>query len=129
MKRFHRADRVSEEILKEISNIIRNDMKDPRLGFVSVMRVELSRDLRHANVYVSVMGSDDEKKKTMDALAHGAGFIRVLLGQRLKLRASPEVVFHLDDSIERSVRISSILKQVLPEDEGEREDGDDGDDL
>jgi len=114
-KKYHRADRVSEEILKEVSNIIRNDMKDPRLGFVSVTRVELSRDLRSANVYVSVMGSREEKEKSMAALRSGSGFIRGLIGRRLGLRVVPDVNVRLDDSIERGARISEILKKVLPE--------------
>lgn len=117
MKRFHRSDRVSEEIMKEVSAIIRNDMKDPRLGFVSVMRVALSRDLKHATVYFSVYGSDDEKKNTHTALTCGAGFVRSLLAKRLKLRYTPEVIFRLDNSIERGIRINSLLRKVLPEDD------------
>lgn len=119
MARFQRSDRVSEEILKEVSNIIRKDMKDPGLGFVSITRVELSRDLRHAKIFFSVLGSEEDKKKSSDALRRGAGFIRGLVAKRLRLRVAPDVEFHLDDSIERGARISSILKKVLPEDSGE----------
>lgn len=126
MKRFHRSDRVSEEIMKEVSAIIRNDMKDPRLGFVSVTRVALSRDLKHATVFFSVFGSEDEKEKTHRALTSGAGFVRSLLAKRLQLRYTPEVIFRLDNSIERGIRISSILKGVLPAEEP-KEDGQDDD--
>lgn len=124
MKRFHRADRVSEEILKEISKIIQQDMKDPGLGMVSVVRVELTKDLSHASVFVSVLGPEEDKAKSFDALKRGTRFVRGLLGRRLKLRHAPEIVFHMDDSIERGIRIQAILKEVIPaeeEDEGEEE--------
>lgn len=122
MKRFQRSDRVGEEILKEVSNIIRNDMRDPRLGFVSVTRVELSRDLQNAMVLISVMGTDEEKEKSMEALDRGRGFIRGLIGKRLLLRRSPEFLFRLDDSIERGARINAILKDVLPDESSGEED-------
>ncbi|VAX23233.1 Ribosome-binding factor A [hydrothermal vent metagenome] len=117
MKRFHRADRVSEEILKEISNIVQREMKDPGLGIVSVVQVELTRDLGHANVYISVLGSDKDKNRSFDALKRGSGFVRSLLGKRLGLRHVPEIVFHMDDSIERGIRIQKILKEVAPREE------------
>ncbi len=123
MKRFHRSDRVSEEILKEVSNILQKDMKDPRLGFVSVTRVEAARDLRHANVLISVLGSAEEKSKSLIALKRGTGFIRGLLGKRLRLRFAPELDFRLDDSIERGARIHKILSDALPQGkEEEKED-------
>lgn len=111
-KNFHRADRVSEEIMKEVSNIIRGDMKDPRLGMVSITRVELSRDLRHAKVFISVLGSGEERDSSISALRSGTGFIRKLLGSRMRLKAPPELLFKADDSIERSARINEILKKV-----------------
>ncbi len=117
MKRFHRADRVSEEILKEISQIVQREMKDPGLGLVSVVQVELTRDLGHANVYVSVLGPDEDKTRSFNALKRGSGFVRSLLGKRLGLRHVPEIVFHMDDSIERGIRIQRILKEVAPKEE------------
>ncbi|MGK7346698.1 MAG: 30S ribosome-binding factor RbfA [Candidatus Nitrospinota bacterium M3_3B_026] len=111
-KSFHRADRVSEEIMKEVSNIIRDDMKDPRLGMVSITRVELSRDLRHAKVFISVLGSGEERDSSMSVLRNGTGFIRKLIGRRMRLKAPPELIFKADDSIERSARINEILKKV-----------------
>ncbi len=119
MKRFHRSERVSEELLREISNIIHTEMKDPRIsGMISLTRVETSKDLRHATVFVSVYGDDKSKPGTMEALRHGAGFIRSLVGKRMRIRMSPEIDFRLDDSIERGSRISSILREVLPENDG-----------
>ncbi|MBI5814647.1 MAG: 30S ribosome-binding factor RbfA [Nitrospinae bacterium] len=119
MKRFHRADRVGEETLRDLSHIIQREMKDPRLGFVSITRVEMAKDLRHANVFVSVFGPEKDKQKTMEALKSGAGFIRGLLGKRLNLRATPELTFHLDDSMEHSARIQELLRKVKKEEEPE----------
>jgi len=120
-KRFYRSDRVSEEILKEVSAILQKDMKDPRLGFVSVTRVETARDLRHANILVSVFGSEEEKSKSLVALKRGAGFIRGLLAKRMRLRFTPELDFKLDDSIERGARINKLLSDALPKEENEEE--------
>lgn len=128
MKRFNRADRLSEELMKEISSIIRNDMKDPRLGkFVSLTRVELSKDLKLAKVFVSIYGPESEKAGTMKALGSGAGFVRGLIGRRMRLRVVPEIVYYKDDSIEYSARIASILKKELPEREDEPEENEEND--
>ena len=118
MKRFHRSDRVGEETLRELAQILQHEMKDPRIGFVSVTRVEMAQDLRHANVFVSVFGKDEEKKKTMDALKSGAGFIRTLLGKRMRLRTTPELTFRLDDSMEHGARIQELLRKVKKEEDG-----------
>lgn len=114
MRRFHRSERVSEELLKEISAIIRNDIKDPRVGnFVSIVRVALTKDIRRAKVYVSVYGPDSEKNSTIEALRHGAGFVRSLIGKRLRIRVAPEINFVLDDSIEYSAKINAKLKEIM----------------
>ena len=114
MKRFSRSDRVSGELIKELSQIIQHEMKDPRLGFVSVTRAEVAKDLRHANVFVSVMGSDSEKEKTLKALKSGAGFIRTLISKRMNMRVIPDFTFKLDDSIEYGARIQELLRIALP---------------
>jgi ribosome-binding factor A len=125
MKRFSRSDRVSGELVKELSQIIQQEMKDPRLGFVSITRVEVAKDLRHANVFVSVMGSETEKEKTLKALTSGAGFIRTLVSKRMKMRVTPDFSFKLDDSIEHGARIQELLRKALPpggSDEGGEEE-------
>ena len=114
MKRFSRSDRVSGELVKELSQIIQQEMKDPRLGFVSVTRVEVAKDLRHANAFVSVMGTDLEKESTLKALSSGAGFIRTLISKRMKMRVIPDFTFKLDDSIEYGARIQELLRKALP---------------
>ena len=120
MRRFRRSDRVSGELLHEVSSIIRNDMKDPRLGdFVSLTKVALNNDLKRANIYVSVYGSEEDKNRTMEALRSGAGFVRSLIGKRMRIRFAPEINFILDDSIEYSARINEKLKEVLTEPDGD----------
>lgn len=116
MRRFQRSDRVAGEIMSEVATIIRNDMKDPRVGgFVSLTRVALNKDLKRANIYVSVYGSEADKSSTIEALRNGAGFVRSLIGKRLRIRHAPEINFVLDDSIEYSAMINEKLKEVLPE--------------
>ncbi|HEB72310.1 MAG TPA: 30S ribosome-binding factor RbfA [Nitrospirae bacterium] len=123
MRRFKRSDRVSGELLHEVSAIIRNDMKDPRLGaFVSLIKVALNNDLKRATIYVSVYGSEEDKKSTLEALKSGAGFVRSLIGKRMRIRFAPEINFVLDDSIEYSARINEKLKEVLTEPDDEPDD-------
>ncbi len=123
MRRFRRSDRLSEELLKEVSAIIRSDMKDPRIGnFVSLTRVTLNNNLHRANVYVSVFGPDSEKNDTIKALRHATGYVRRLIGKRMRIRKAPEITFIMDDSIEYSARIDAKLKEALP-DPGEDSDG------
>lgn len=108
-----RIDRISEEIKKEISKIIRDEVKDPRIAEIaSVLRVDVSGDLRHAKVYVSVLGDEKEKESTIEGLRRAAGFIRKQLGRGLQLRFLPELSFVLDTSIEYSVDISKKIQEI-----------------
>ncbi len=111
----YRADQVGEQVREEIMSIIRRDLKDPRIGFVSITAVRMSPDLRQARVRVSVLGTQDEQKASMRGLISAKGLIRHELGRRLQnLKFSPELRFELDPSIEYSVHISKLLKEVLP---------------
>src|SRR6056297_3926860 len=94
-----RAIRVGELLKEEISQIVLREMKDPRIGFVSITDVEVSGDLRHAKIFVSVYGSDKEKEETMAGLKQATGFIRKLIGNRIKIYHIPEIIFRYDDSI------------------------------
>ncbi|HOB87572.1 MAG TPA: 30S ribosome-binding factor RbfA [Bacillota bacterium] len=108
-----RARRVAEQIKKEVSQIIREVLKDPRLaGLISVTGVEISRDLRYASVYVSIFGEEEEIQGTLQVLEQATGFIRTELGQRLRLRFVPELSFRLDRSIEYGARIEEVLKKI-----------------
>jgi ribosome-binding factor A len=115
-----RQERVAEQMRKEISELIRTDMKDPGIGFSTITRVEVAGDLQHAKVFVSVFGSDEEKKSTMTALIRAGGFIRGEIGRRLRLRISPELTFKLDESSEYSAHIETVLRHL--EDEAKESD-------
>lgn len=100
----------------DLSELIRTRLKDPRVGFASITRVEVSGDLRHAKVFVSVMGTPEEQKETMNGLKNASGFLRHELASRLTLRYMPELSFKLDTSIEEGARILSLINQVEQED-------------
>ncbi|RCW51564.1 MULTISPECIES: 30S ribosome-binding factor RbfA [unclassified Halanaerobium] len=108
----NRTARVGELLKKEISHIILREMKDPRIGFVSVTDVEVTGDLRQAKVFVSVYGSDKEKEETMEGLDKATGFIRKLVGERIKIYHTPELFFRYDNSIEHGVHISKIIDDL-----------------
>ncbi len=121
MSEHRRERRVGELLKEEISKIIRREVKDPRIGFVSVTDVEVSGDLRHAKVFVSVYGDEQEKKDTMAGLKKATGFIRKLVGDRVKIHHTPEILFRYDDSIEHGVYISKLIKEVRNEEKNETE--------
>ena len=115
----YRANQVGEQVREEIMSIIRRDLKDPRIGFVSITAVRMSPDLRQARVMVSVLGKAEEQKASLKGLISAKGLIRHELGRRLQnLKFSPELRFELDSSIEYSVHIAELLKEVLPEEAG-----------
>ena len=109
-----RTNRISEEMKKEISSIIQNDLKDPRLPkLISVMSVDLTRDLKYAKVFISVLGSDEEKRNAISGLKSAAGFIRREVGHRMQIRYTPEMQFELDNSIERGVYITKLINNTI----------------
>lgn len=111
---MQRSDRVGDEIKKVIADLIQNDIKDPRMPeMVSVVTVEVSRDLSHAWVYISVLGDETARQNCADVLSRAAGFIRREVAARIRLRITPELHFCFDDSIERGIRISRLIDDVL----------------
>ncbi|NLL52053.1 MAG: 30S ribosome-binding factor RbfA [Peptococcaceae bacterium] len=108
----HRAFRLAESIKQEVSRIIREDIKDPRLGFVTVTDVEVSDDLRYAKIFVSIMGNQDEVKSSMDVLARASGYVRSEIGKIVRLRHVPEITFKFDQSIEYGAHITKLLREV-----------------
>lgn len=115
-----RPDRVAEAIREGVATFLSDGAKDPRIrGFVTVTAVDVTRDLRHANVFVSVMGDDEAVKATFEGLASAATHLRSLLGKSLRLRVAPEIHFKADESIARASRIEQLLAQVR----NERESG------
>ena len=107
-----RLDRVNQLIKEEVSLILQRELKDPRLGFVSVTGVETSKDLRVAKVFVSVLGGDEQWKASMAALSSARGFVRNWLRQHLDLRVTPEIDFRPDHSMEHAARIQALLKDL-----------------
>ncbi len=116
-----RVDKITHEIKKEISTIIHSELNDPRLGLVTITAVEMSPDLRVAKVSFSVLGKEEEYKKTKEALDSSRGFIRRLIAQRIRLRFAPEFIFKADKSIEYSVRVEKILNDMKEKDEHKKD--------
>ncbi|MFD2682787.1 30S ribosome-binding factor RbfA [Bacillus seohaeanensis] len=108
----HRAIRVGEQMKKELSDIIGRKIKDPRVGFVTVTDVQVSGDLQQAKVYITVLGDQDKREDTLKGLAKAKGFIRSEVGQRIRLRKTPEIIFEFDESIDYGNRIETLLKKV-----------------
>jgi ribosome-binding factor A len=114
----HRVERVAAQLRQEISEIMQRDIKDPRVAMCSITQVKLSPDLRNATVRVSVVGEADAQRAAIDGLQRARGFIRHELGTRLtNLRFAPELRFELDQSVAYSVRVSQLLREVLPDDQ------------
>lgn len=118
MTSYDRMTRINELLLEEIARLLQRDIKDPRIGFVSVTRVETNRDLNHARVYVSIFGEEATRDEALQGLASAAGYIRNQLFRKLSLKSVPKLSFVLDESIAHAIHISSVLKKL------EQEDGD-----
>ena len=112
-----RPERVQEALRREISLIIQKDIKDPRLGFTTITKVKVTKDLKNAKVYYSVLGSKKNLKNTEHALASAEGFIRGLIGDRIKMKFVPEIKFELDKSTEHALRVYEILDKIKKENE------------
>ncbi|HBL25063.1 MAG TPA: 30S ribosome-binding factor RbfA [Deltaproteobacteria bacterium] len=111
----YRRLRVQDLLREEISLIIQRELQDPGLGFITVVDVRVSEDLKSAKVYISIYGSDEEQKHTLEALKRSKGYIKFLLGKRVTLRYIPELTFSLDDSLERVQRMEEIFKKEADE--------------
>lgn len=121
----NRQRRLSELLKEEISDIILKEVKDPRIGFVSITDVELSGDLRHAKIFFSVIGDQSEREDTLNGLKKATGFIRKLVGERITVYHTPELVFKYDDSIEHGIHISNLIKEVRKEEKEDKSNEDD----
>ena len=107
-----RIEKLQELIKQEMSKMLLTDLKDPRIGFVTVTDVEMTGDLREAKIYVSIMGGQDEVKSSLEGLNSALGFIRREIGQRIRLRFTPEISFALDTSLDYGDHIQKLLLQV-----------------
>ena len=106
-----RSERLGEEIREAVARIISDGLNDPRIGFVTVTRVFLTADVRTARVYVGVLGSDDQRTKTLAGLAQAAGFIRRELGRRIRVRHTPELSFQYDSGLDATDRVAQLLEE------------------
>jgi ribosome-binding factor A len=112
MHPYKRSTRLGELVLAEISSLLARELKDPRIGFVTFTRVEVSDDLRHAKVFASIIGSELEKARTLQGLASATGYIRRHLGRVLHLRHTPEITFLIDESLQHGAKIAQLLQQL-----------------
>lgn len=111
-----RVNRVAEQIKKEVSQIIQKELKNPNLGFVTVTDVEVTGDLQQATIYVSILGTDREKAESLAALEKSKGYLRREIGQRIRLRKTPELSLAVDGSIEYGSKIEQLLTEISKED-------------
>ena len=122
-REFGRSRRVGEQMQRELALLIQQEVKDPRLGMVTVSAVEVTRDLAHAKVFITVMNADAEQTKgSLAVLNRAAGFLRRELARRMLLRAVPELHFIYDESIERGASISSLIDQAIAADGHKKKD-------
>ena len=121
---YPREKRLAEEIKKIVSNIIRDELRDPRVSsMTSIIEVDLTKDLRYVNIYVSVLGDDEKKEETMEGLTRASGFIRREIGKKIKARYTPEVIFKLDNSIERGIHMYNIITKVSKQEKSISDEG------
>lgn len=126
--RYSRTSRISEEIKKVVSNLIMNELKDPRISkLTSVTHVETTGDLRYTNIYISTFDTKSDGTETIDALNNAKGFVRKELGKHLKLRYTPEPIFKSDDSIKQGVYMSKLIEKINEDNHSKKNVEDDDD--
>jgi ribosome-binding factor A len=114
MKRdFNRSDRIADQIQRELAGLIQLEVKDPRVGMVTITAVEVSKELEYARIYFTVLGDDKARELTMQGLTRAAGFLRRELAHRLKLRSTPELQFVYDKSIDNAARMSELISAAV----------------
>lgn len=121
-REFSRSRRVGEQIQRELAELVQRELKDPRLGMVTISAVDVSKDLSVAKVYFTVLDPEHDTQQTRQALTHAGGFLRRELAHRMKLRVVPELRFHYDSSIEEGSRLSALIDQAISKDSDKNED-------
>ncbi len=118
MTEYSRTQRIGDQIQRELARLVQMEMKDPRLGMVTINAVEVSRDLAYAEVYVTLLGGDNEdaRKKTIEILSRASGFLRSRLAKLMQLRTVPELRFHYDESVARGQRLSELIDKAVKQD-------------
>jgi len=115
-REFPRARRVEEQLKRLLSELVRREVKDPRVGLITITSVEVSRDLTHANVYFTPFAGSGDAESAREALQHAAGFLRHQVRNQMRLRVAPEIQFHVDDSVERGARLSELISDAVESD-------------
>lgn len=115
-REFPRARRVEEQLKRLLSELVRREVKDPRVGLITITTVEVTRDLTHARVYFTPFAGIGDAEAALEALRHAAGYLRIQVRNQMRLRAAPELDFQLDDSIERGARLSSLITDAVESD-------------
>jgi len=123
-----RPRRVAEQVKQEIASLLTDGVKDPRVGFVSVMEVRMSPDLHYANVYVSLLGDEREKKSSLIGLRQASGWFRKEIGSRIRLRHVPEIRFFEDDSLDRVYHLEEVIRELHEEEGGDGDEAATGND-
>jgi ribosome-binding factor A len=123
-KEYSRTQRIGDQMQRELAQLIPREVKDPRLGFVTVTAVDVSRDVGHAKVFVTLMGENDTDKikLNLEVLNDAAGYLRMLLGKAMKLRSVPQLHFHYDESISRGAHLSALIERAVSEDSKHQDD-------
>ena len=124
-KEFSRTQRIGDQMQRELAQLIQREVKDPRLGLITITAVEVSRDLSHAKVFITVMGKDDDKdavKANLRILNDASGFLRMQLGKAMKLRTVPQLHFNYDASVRRGVELTSLIERAVAEDRKHSDD-------
>lgn len=127
-KEYSRTQRIGDQMQRELAQLIQREIKDPRLGLVTLTGTEVSRDLSHAKVYFTIMGQDDEQKIALNQsiLKDAAGYLRMLLGRSLKLRTVPQLHFLYDESVRRGAHLSALIERAVAEDRHQHDEPDAG---
>jgi len=120
---FSRTYRIGEQIKRELADLVRQ-LKDPRIGMVTITDVEVSKDLSHAKVFFSVLGESEDVRQTQIGLEHAGGFLRRELGRGLRLRITPHLHFHYDDTQLRGQEMDQLIRKALGKDGGGNDSGD-----
>ncbi|MBV2134947.1 30S ribosome-binding factor RbfA [Pseudomonas sp. MAP12] len=128
-KEYSRTQRIGDQMQRELAQLIQREIKDPRLGLVTLTGTEVSRDLSHAKVFFTVMGQDDDDQKIAESqavLKDAAGYLRMLLGRAIKLRTIPQLHFLYDESVRRGAQLSVLIERAVAEDRQHQGDPDAG---
>jgi ribosome-binding factor A len=126
MAQYRRTDRLNEQLRQEITLLVRDEVRDPRVGLATITAVQTSPELDHAKVYFTTLGEEDERKEVLAGLRSAAAFLRRELGKRMHIRRVPELHFEIDRVLEEAQRIERLLHEALPHDAASG-DGDGGD--